>query len=67
MTIETDHLSAWIDEEEVVDVDIKGREIGLRAGPIELCAPLGVATWQTGAEIRGFRWRSLENTGNEAD
>ena len=43
----------------MVDVNIKGRKLGLRFGDIEKCAPLGLATWQTTAELRGLRWRKL--------
>lgn len=53
------HLSAFIDDEQVVDVATDGRKLGLRAGVIEYCAPLGLAAWQTAAEVRGLRWRSL--------
>jgi len=40
-------------------VGIKGREIGLRTGSIELCAPFGLAAFQTEAEFTGLEWRSL--------
>ena len=53
-------LKAWIDKKELVDVNTKGRKLGLRFGDIERCVPLGVATFQTTAELRGFRWRKLE-------
>ena len=44
----------------MVDVVTKDRKLGLRFGDIEKCAPLGLATWQTTAELRGLRWRKLE-------
>jgi hypothetical protein len=52
-----ERLRAWIDGREVVDVDTTGQKLSLRPGAIEGCAPLGVATWITSAEVRGVRWR----------
>jgi len=43
----------------VVDLATEGRKLGLRPGVIEYCAPLGLAAWQTAAEVRKLRWRSL--------
>jgi len=59
VVVEEGQLSAFIDDEQVVDVATDGRELGLRPGVIEYCAPLGVAAWQTAAEVREMRWRSL--------
>jgi hypothetical protein len=42
-----------------VDVVTKDRKLGLRFGDIEKCAPLGLATWQTTAELRKLQWRKL--------
>jgi hypothetical protein len=56
---EGERLTAWIDGEPVIDLDTSGRELGLRAGPIDCCAPFGLATWQTTGEFRGLRWRDL--------
>lgn len=57
--VEEGRLSAYIDGEQRVDLLTKGRKLGLRSGVIESCAPLGLAAWQTAAEIRALRWRSL--------
>jgi len=54
-----ERLEAWIDDRKVVDADTEGRKLSLRAGPIESCAPFGLATWLTIAETRGVRWRKL--------
>ncbi|MEO8615624.1 MAG: family 16 glycoside hydrolase [Luteolibacter sp.] len=56
-----ERLQAWIDDRQVVDVETTGKRLSLREGPIEECAPFGVATWETNAEVRGVRWRKLEN------
>lgn len=57
MRVEPDYLSCWIDDKQVVDVNIKDREIGMRPGDIELCIPLGLATFQTRVEYRNIVWR----------
>jgi hypothetical protein len=54
-------LQAWIDDRQVVDLETEGRKLSLREGPIEDCAPWGLATWLTSAEVRGVRWRKLED------
>ncbi|MFZ9936285.1 MAG: family 16 glycoside hydrolase [Luteolibacter sp.] len=57
--VEHERLQAWIDDRPVVDADILDRRLSLREGPIEDCAPLGLASWATLAEMRGMRWRQL--------
>jgi hypothetical protein len=59
VAVEAERLRAWIDDHEVVDAHTEGQELSLRAGPIEECAPLGLATWLTRAEVRGVKWRTL--------
>ena len=59
LRVEDERLQAWIDNEPVVDADLLDRRLSLREGPIEDCAPLGLATWVTSAEMRGMRWRKL--------
>ncbi|MGL5018699.1 MAG: DUF1080 domain-containing protein [Luteolibacter sp.] len=57
--VTTERLQAWIDDRQVVNVETEGRRLSLREGPIEDCAPWGLATWMTRAEVRGVRWRKL--------
>ncbi len=59
LRVESGRLEVLIDGEAVVDLPTKGRQLGLRPGLIEACAPLGLAAWQTASEIRGLRWRAL--------
>jgi hypothetical protein len=56
-----EHLQAWIDDRQVVDAQTEGQKLSLRVGPIEDCAPFGLATWLTCAEVRGVRWRKSGN------
>lgn len=59
VVVREDELLAYLDGEKVVEVKTEGRELGLRPGVIEDCAPLGLAAFQTAAEMRHLRWRSL--------
>lgn len=59
LRVTPDRLEAWLDDEKVVDQDIRGREIGLRPGSIHLSRPLGIATYQTSAAYRSIRLRTL--------
>lgn len=54
-----ERVQAWIDDVQVVDAHTEGHALSLRSGPIEDCAPLGLASWQTSAELRGMKWRNL--------
>lgn len=52
-------ISAWIDDQQVVDQSIVGRKISLRS-EVEGSRPLGVASWQTKAAIRNIELRLVE-------
>jgi hypothetical protein len=58
--VRQEHIQAWIDDKQVVDAFTEEQKLSLRPGPIEDCAPFGLATWTTKAEVRGVRWRKLE-------
>lgn len=51
-------IEAWIDGEQVVDVETTGRRIGTRP-EIDLCRPLGLASYLTTAALRNIRWRPV--------
>jgi hypothetical protein len=59
LAVTTDRVRAWIDDELVIDVNIAGREVGLRPGEIELSKPLGIASYNTLAKLRKIEWRPL--------
>jgi hypothetical protein len=50
--VEQESIQAWIDEERVVDLDIRGKELDLRTGEIDLSVPLGIATFRTTAAFK---------------
>jgi len=68
--VESDLIQCWITddegmEEKMVDVDIEGAKIGLRPGDIELCIPMGMATYVTEAQYRNMVWRPLPKEEDE--
>jgi hypothetical protein len=54
-----ERIEGWIDGERAIDFAPAGKQLGLRPGPIDQCAPFGLATWQTTGEFKGLRWRPL--------
>ena len=52
-------IEAWIDGEQILDVETKDKKIGMRAGEIELSKPCGIATFRTQAALREIRLRVL--------
>jgi hypothetical protein len=52
-------IEAWIDDEQVVRQTRKGHKFGIRS-EVELCRPLGIATWETKGAVRNIRVRSLD-------
>lgn len=51
-------IQAWIDKEQVVDLDYRDRKISIRF-EVEPSEPLGIATWCTGAAVRNIRMKKL--------
>lgn len=54
-----DTIVVWANDEKIIDVEIKGRKIGLRSGSIEDFAPLSLTTFQTTAAIRNVKLTPL--------
>jgi Domain of Unknown Function (DUF1080) len=53
-------IRAWIDDERVVDIALKGREVGLRPGETKLMAPLGFASYATAGSLRRIEYQPLK-------
>ncbi len=51
-------ITAWIDNEKLVDFAYSGHRLNVRAG-IELSRPFGLFTWETTGEIRNIRMQKL--------
>lgn len=59
--VRPDRIQAWLQEEgeePLVDMDITDRKIDTRA-EMDLCQPMGVATWQTSGAVRNIHMRKL--------
>ncbi|MCB1237007.1 MAG: DUF1080 domain-containing protein [Verrucomicrobiae bacterium] len=52
-------IEAWIDDRQMVDLEIGDKKISLRPGDIELSAPLGIASFMTRAQYRNLVLRKL--------
>ena len=59
--VRPNQIQAWLEEEgeeALVDMDITDRKIDTRA-EMDICQPMGVATWQTSGAIRNIHMRKL--------
>lgn len=59
LRVTPDRLTAWIDDQQVIDVGIVGRTIDLRPGEIKLSAPFGFASYATAGALRKIEYRAL--------
>jgi hypothetical protein len=59
LRVTAERITAWIDDKQIVNVEIAGRGIGLRPGEIKLNAPLGFASYNTAGELRTIEYRPL--------
>ncbi|MEN3941871.1 DUF1080 domain-containing protein [Prosthecobacter sp. SYSU 5D2] len=53
------NISAWLDDKQIVDQDIKDRKVSLREGPMDAYAPLSITTYNTMAAIKNVRMKAL--------
>lgn len=59
MAVTSARIQAWIDTTIVIDVNIEGRDVGLRFDDTDLCAPLGFMSWATVCDLRNIGYRLL--------
>jgi len=57
--VTSDLIEAWIDQDRVVELETAERSLSVR-GEMDLCRPLGIATWRTGGAVRDIRLRKIE-------
>jgi hypothetical protein len=60
LRVTPDRIEAWLDDEELVNIETTGRKIDIRA-EVDLSQPLGIATWCTTGAIRNIHLRRLPN------
>jgi len=58
LRVEDKTILAWLDDEELVNFDTTDHKIGIRA-EVDLCQPLGIATWITTGAVRDIRLKTL--------
>ena len=59
LVVRGDRIDAWLDDEQIVDLPLKARQLSLR-WEMEPAEPFGICTWQTSGEIRKLRYRLLD-------
>ena len=59
LRVQADHLTAWIDEQKVIDVATAGKKVSLRQD-IEAAKPFSIATFQTTGAVREVKVRELK-------
>lgn len=52
-------IEAWIDEQKVVDLELKDKTISMRPGDIEMNQPFGIATYQTESSFKSIKIRPI--------
>ncbi len=58
LVVRDNHISAWIDDSQIVNADTTGKKIGVRF-EVERSKPFGFSTYSTTARIRNARIRTL--------
>ena len=58
LVVRDDHINAWIDDKQIVDVDTTGQKIGVRF-EVERSKPFGFSTYQTTGRLKNARIRPL--------
>jgi hypothetical protein len=68
LVVRDNHISAWLDDSQIVDADTTGKKISVRF-EVERSKPFGFCTYATTARIRKARIRSLppEKPGQPAE
>ena len=52
-------IEAWVDDRQVIDVNVEGRELSLYFGETKLSAPFGFASYRTTGGLRKVEYRLL--------
>lgn len=59
LRVEDKQIQAWINDEQIINLDISDKTLSLRPGDTELCKPMGIATWNTGAALKNIELRTF--------
>ena len=59
LAVRADRIDAWLDDEHIVDLPLKSRQLSLR-WEMEPAQPFGICTWNTSGELKNLRYRLLD-------
>ena len=59
LRVTKEKIEAWIDKDQLVDLETEGKQLEMRIGEIESSKPFGIATWRTAGALKEIRWRKL--------
>jgi hypothetical protein len=59
LQVTDNRISAWIDDQRIIQADIAGRTISLRPGDTKLSAPFGFVSYGTTGAVRKIEYRLL--------
>lgn len=65
--VTADVIAAFVDDKQVVKASIKDKQVSLRTGDIEACAPFGFATYMTKGAVKNIQFRKLKAGELQAD
>lgn len=54
-----DRITAWIDDEKLIDESIEGVEVSIR-GDVSITTPLGITNFETSSSFRNIKMRKLD-------
>lgn len=66
LRVTKEKIQAWIDADQIVDVETAGRKIGIRF-EVERSVPLGISSWRTTAAIRNFQQSPITDVPSAAE
>lgn len=59
LRVQEKKVTAWIDDKEILDVELAGKKIGIRS-EVDPCKPLGICSWRTKAALRNIVLKEIE-------
>ena len=59
LRVTTDKLQAWLDKEQILDIDTRGKKFDIRAD-VDDSKPMGIAAFQTKSEIKDITLTKIE-------
>jgi hypothetical protein len=59
LAVTKQRIEGWIDDVRLIEVDLNVHRVSLRLDDIDLCTPLGFASYATVAGLRQIAWRPL--------